>query len=121
MKNKKIVDTFEYHDKWGIGGDCVYCKFCNKQSVKEDWPTDDLRCNLHKISLNIELRNYGVRPSYLNGQYFCKSMEIVDSWEEFSNTFNTIKDDLEEDILYEACDKEYLCMTPFDELEKIEN
>lgn len=105
---KNIKDIFEYHDKWGIGGDCGLCFYCNKRNTQEDWPADNLGCNYHKIDISIELTN-----GYLNGQYFCKNMKIIYSRPEFYSSFNQIKDELEEDVLYEACEKEYLKSIPF--------
>jgi hypothetical protein len=81
-------------------------------------PPIELKCTFHNISLNLELGNNGG----VAGEWFCKT--FVNSGKAFPKAleeFNSIKDQLEENVLYEACQKEYLCMTPFDELEKIED
>jgi len=117
-----MKDIFEYHEKWGIGGGCYCCEHCTiHYGVKTDWPATGMDCNLHNISLNDALIN-----GYLGKDFFCKNIKINEysdclDWDIFKTTFNNIKNQLEENILYEACQKEYLCMTSFDELEKIEN
>ena len=115
---KNIKDIFSYSARWdSVGLSCTYCQHCNKKNVEGDWPTNFLKCNLHNISLNIELREDG----YLSGAWFCKAFTDNGAFPKAVEELSLIKNQLEENILYEACQKEYLCMTPFDELEKIEN
>ena len=122
---KKIKDPFSYSARWDSAGiDCVCCKYCNKKNIKEDWPTDDLRCNYHSISLNIELHSKGFKKSGIEGEWFCKDfqdrgIEDKGAFPRAVEEFNSIKDELEEKILYEACEQEYLCMIPFDELKRL--
>jgi hypothetical protein len=113
---KKIIDIFEYHDKWGIGGNCTCCEYSNvHHGVQDDWPAENMNCGLHKINLNIELSN-----GYLDEEYFCKDMKILESSYLFNNIFNIIKNNLEYNILYKACNEEYLRMISFDDIRKIE-
>lgn len=120
---KQIKDSFSYSTRWDSAGiSCVDCKYCNRKNIADDWPTNDLKCYLHTISLNIELKDKGITPSGIGGDWFCKNFENRNEWpyafplavEEFS----TIKDDLEDNVLYEACGKEYLRAIPFDKLPK---
>lgn len=60
------------------------------------------------------------KNGYVSGEWFCKQFNNKNAHEIGIMEFETIKNDLEENILYEACQKEYLCMTHFDELKKIE-
>ena len=60
------------------------------------------------------------KTGHVRGEYFCKQFDNIHPFPTAVEEFNIIKNDLEENILYEACQKEYLCMTSFDELEKIE-
>lgn len=109
---KQIKDIFEIHDKWGIGLDCCECKHCSNPRKGGCWPTNDFQCNLHNISLNIELKENG----FLNGEYFCKNFEDLNAFPPAVEEFSTIKDELEDNVLYEACGKEYLLAIPFKEL-----
>ncbi len=105
---KKIKDIFSYsvgHGAIGISCShkCKYFTYLNKQR----------KCIKHNVLLDIMLNDNG----YVKGEWFCKNFE--DSGDTHSIgiiEFNQIKDKLEDNILYEACGKEYLCMIPFDKL-----
>jgi hypothetical protein len=114
---KKVKDIFSYSVGWGSAG--VMCSFCKYLKVKEDKVSGEIilcYCALHKLKLDI-LRN---KDGYFSGEYFCKDFSNENPFPQAVEEFNSIKDQLEENVLYEACQKEYLCMTPFDELEKID-
>ncbi len=111
---KRIKDCFCYHDKWGIGGSCIDCIYASISSCdKECWPISNLCCKLHDISLNGIIKD-----GYLYKETFCKNMKYTDVWSKFEICFLEIKDQLEENVLYEACQEEYLCMIPFSKLPK---
>jgi hypothetical protein len=114
---KKIKDIFSYSVGWGSAG--IMCSFCKYLAVKEDRISGEITqcyCALHHVKLDV-LRN---EDGHFSGEYFCKDFNSKNLFPEAAEEFNSIKDQLEENVLYEACQKEYLCMIPFDELEKIE-
>jgi hypothetical protein len=118
---KKVKDVFQYHEKWGTGGGCYCCKYSRiHYGIQTDWPVKGMNCVLYNINLSNMLID-----GYLGSDFFCKNI-IIDKFSDcfdldiFQTSFQIIKDQLEENVLYEACQKEYLCMIPFDELEKIE-
>ena len=116
---KKIKDLFKYMDQRGIGLSCVDCKFCNKKNISEDWPTDNIWCNLHNNSLNIELIDKGEKKSYLEGEWFCK--DFIDNNSALPQALKdcaNIQNELEENILYEACREEHFKGMLFDDLPK---
>ena len=112
---KKIKDIFEYHEKWGIGGGCYCCEYSIiHYGDKMDWPSKGIDCVLHNLNLDDLLIN-----GYLGSDFFCKNITFNETancfdLDIFKTAFDTIKNNLEEQILYEACQKKYLCMTSFD-------
>jgi len=111
---KKVKDPFSYGARWDSAGiNCVYCVYCKSVGM----PPIELSCTFHNVSLGLELGKSGG----INGEWFCKAFTDNGAFPKAVEELSLIKNQLEENILYEACQKEYLCMTPFDELEKIEN
>jgi hypothetical protein len=116
---KKIKDPFSYsvgHGAIGISCDHL-CKY-----FKYNILTKERFCLRHHVKLNnVFIGDDGFRE----GEFFCTDYEnCINNISKGAHKlgleeFNSIKDELEENILYEACGKEYLCMTPFDEIEKI--
>ena len=118
---RKVRDIFSYSVGHGaIGISCDHrCRFFSYNKK-----TKQRKCLIHNILLNdIFLTKQG----YVKSEFFCNNYENFANKESLGAhetgliEFNNIKNQLEENILYEACQKEYLCMTSFDELEKIEN
>jgi len=107
---KKIIDPFSYsvgHGALGLScADCMYYEF-NADPINR-W------CKLHKSSLNVMVDENG----YLSGEWFCKSYVDNGAHEIGKNEFESIREELEEDILYQACQEKYLSMLSFDEIAK---
>ena len=63
----------------------------------------------------------------MKGEFFCKNYcNYIDDFTKGAHLigleeFKKIQPQLEEGILYEACQKKYLCMIPFEKLKKIRN
>ncbi|WP_461507144.1 hypothetical protein [Rhodopirellula baltica] len=61
-----MKDTFPHLARWdSVGLDCSFCRHVSEC----DWPNrnGDYRCNLHGISLTIQIANNG----YKDGEWFC--------------------------------------------------
>jgi len=121
LQMNKIKNPFTYSVGHGfIGLSCGHrCKY-----FIFDKKSNERKCLLYKLLLNhIMLNEHGS----IRSEFFCKKYENFKS-ENSSGAheigiieFETIKNKLEDNILYEACHKEYLCITPFDEIEKLDD
>lgn len=91
-----IKDPFSYSARWdSIGLDCSHCNHFNGP---DNWP--DLKrescCNLHQISLSIELNKSGFKK----WEWFCKDFENKDAFPRAIEEFLSIKDELKPHVLY---------------------
>ena len=111
---KKVKDSFSYSARWdSIGLSCCFCKYYDFTIDTLTNNLKSIRCNLHNISLDIELTEDG----FLEGEWLCKNYEdIGKSFPDGVKEFSSIKDELEEKVLYKACAKEYLEAVSFNEL-----
>ncbi len=114
---KRIKDILLYKCRWdSLGVNCVFCKY----HVSKGLPITYLCCKKYSLSLNIELciNKDGIAGG-ICGEWFCKDFEDDgNACPDGIKEFEKIKDQLEENVLYEACQEEYLCMIPFSKLPK---
>ncbi len=104
----QIKDPFSYSVGHGFAG--ISCQLCNHYAfVKKELYS---KCTYNNFILNI-LRD---KNGYARGEWFCKNFESNNTFTYAVEEFSTIKDELEDNVLYEACNKEYLRAIPFDEL-----
>ena len=116
---KKIKNPFSYSVGHGFAGQSCshHCRFFNYNKN-----TKIRACALHKLNLN---NVFLTEDGYVRGEFFCCNYENLIDENNYGahkvglEEFKQIKNELEENILYEACQKEYLCMTPFEEIEKV--
>ena len=107
---KKIKDSFSYSVGHGaIGISCSHkCKYFSYSKEKKK-----RKCIKYNLSLDlIMVKDDG----FIKGEYICNGYEDNGAHEIGLIEFYKIKNELEDNILYEACGKEYLCMTSFDVL-----
>lgn len=110
---KQIKDPFSYSVGWGASGImCSFCTYCVAIRNEITKNIQSSKCNLYNISLNIQVSQEG----FIRGEYFCKKFDNTNPFPLAVKEFLTIKDELEENVLYEACGKEYLHAIPFKEL-----
>ncbi len=109
-----VKDPFSYSARWDSVG--LTCSSCNYFLGPEKWP--DLnkisKCQLHKISLSIELRNEG----YISSEWFCKQFDNKNAFPKAVKEFEGIVDILQDGILYQANQSANLVEHKFDELGK---
>ncbi len=107
-----IKDPFSYSARWDSVG--LNCSNCNHFQGPEKWP--DLNkiysCRLHKISLAIELRIGG----YMSSEWFCKQFDSKNAFPKAVTEFNSIKDFLQNEILYNTNRNGNLIEYKFNEL-----
>ena len=114
-----VKDTFEYAARWdSVGLDCVYCQHFRGP---EKWPDTNRvsRCNLHHVSLAIELRD----SCYKNWEWFCH--EFADTGRAFPPSvahFHEIRQQLTSGVLYRFYgDDGYLVEQKMSDLEAAKN
>ncbi|NCA78378.1 MAG: hypothetical protein EOM90_18770 [Alphaproteobacteria bacterium] len=107
-----VKDVFQYTDRWdSVGLRCFNCSYVNEN----EWPDIGKKyaCKLHGISLAVQLDGRG----YVEGEWFCKTFH--DNGTANKNalaTFNNIKSQLEERVLYGFYGKDgNLKEIPFDQ------
>ena len=91
-----MKDPFSYSARWdSIGLDCSNCK---KFFGPDKWPDvkRELKCLHHNVSLEIELREDG----YMEWEWFCKEFENKDAFPKAIEELESIKDKLDDKILY---------------------
>ena len=92
-----IKDTFDYDARWdSVGLDCSFCRYF---SGPDQWPDTAhvSRCELHRVSLAIELADTG----YKNMEWFCR--EFTDTGRAYPPAvihFQKIRQQLESGTLY---------------------
>jgi hypothetical protein len=92
-----IKDTFKYDARWdSVGLDCSFCRHFRGPS---EWPDTDRvsRCELHGVSLAIELAGSG----YKDLEWFCR--DFADTGRAFPPAvahLEMLRDELEPRILY---------------------
>ena len=94
-------DPFSYSARWDSVG--LDCSNCNHQNTVE-WPNlkRDYACELHKVSLSIEVAENG----YKEGEWFCLSFfDNGTSNSKSIKEFQTIKQHLDSTVLYGAYGK----------------
>jgi hypothetical protein len=110
---KKIKDIFSYSIGWGSSGVmCSFCKYSLGEVNQETKKIKSMKCTLHNIILNIQINSDG----YIEGEYFCKNFYNTNPFPKAVEEFKNIKNELEENILYEACEEEYLIGISFENL-----
>jgi len=113
---KNVKDIFSRSIGWDVTG--VMCSFCRYSKGTRNFETkkvESVTCTLHHLNLKMQVSKTG----HVKGEYFCKQFDNVHPFPTAVEEFEQIKNELEENILYEACQKEYLCMTSFEEIEKV--
>jgi hypothetical protein len=116
---KRIKNVFTHSVGFGfLGLSCGhYCKYFHYNK-----DTKERKCVLYNLRLNNIFLN---KDGYVRGEFFCNHYQDLSNNPYESahpsglEEFNKIKPQLEDYVLYEACQKEYLCMISFDEIEKI--
>lgn len=93
-----IRDPFSYSNRWdSVGLDCCNCK---NFIPPAQWPDSKktICCQLHKVSLEIELDKNG----YKCWEWFCKDFDNINAFPKAIEEFESIKDLLASRILYRA-------------------
>ncbi len=112
-----VKDVFERTDRWDSVG--LHCGRCVHEEA-HGWPDikKRYRCKLHDISLAIQLDERG----YVLGEWFCKDFQNNGKANlDALATFNEIKSQLQDKILYRSIDKGgYLKEVPFEQLSESE-
>ncbi|UFH58044.1 hypothetical protein [Sulfurovum mangrovi] len=113
---KVIRDIFSY--SYGHGAIGLTCNYCIYYKFNEDLEIGSLKrsyCSLHNFSLKI-MRNEEDR---ILGEWFCKQFENKNAFEWGLKEFYQLKDELEDNVLYQACGKKYLNGTYFKDLPQL--
>jgi hypothetical protein len=114
---KVIRDTFSYSYGHGaIGLTCNHCAYYKYNGDLEIGSFKRSYCSLHNFSLKI-MRNEKDR---IFGEWFCKQFKNKNAFEWGLKEFNQLKDQLEENILYQASGKENLKGIHFKDLDLFE-
>jgi hypothetical protein len=107
-----VKDPFSYSARWDSVG--LSCSNCNYFSGPDKWPDVDKlsKCQLHKISLAVELRPEG----YMNFEWFCKQFDNKNAFPKAVDELASIVNILQDEILYRAYGNGYLIEYKFSEL-----
>jgi hypothetical protein len=101
-----IADPFSYYGRFdSMDFDCTLCKHFVGPAKFPDL-NRTIRCDFHKISLAFELGG----NCYKAGAWFCKHFEPAKAplrWRALTE-FETIKNDLEENIIYKGGNGSFL-------------
>ena len=107
-----VKDPFSYSARWDSVG--LNCSDCNHFSGPDKWPDVEKlsKCQLHKISLAIELRPEG----YMNFEWFCKQFDNKSAFPKAVEELASIVNILQDEILYRAYGNGNLIEYKFSEL-----